>query len=394
MEERMKSRIFYLLAILLPLTLACMTISLFPDKAPVPTVIPALTETIPHEILHFENELVAFDYPAGTKIFAAGDLAFNTYPSVSLGGELAVGLADPTWIHDGTLYSSIGIFRHTLPPGTTLEQVMRVVYKSVPLQNAEEEKQILLDGLAAIRRTYRVASGPLWYTLQDIWLEKDGSILRFSLWVEDYEVDFLSLPGIFLSSLEIKNDLQPFSEKPTPEPTASSTPYPAAQLVQYEDDQLSFNYPRGMVVFRSGDTPSVCFPDIPFRGERLIGLGEPRLLTNGIYYRSIQITRKPMPPGSNLESVVLDVYNQAKAKHPQEPASLASTGPVSAAGQTGFQWAYRVTAGEPTYELRDIWLERSGQLYIISIWTEYTNPDDFWSFQSGAQAMLDSLIIK
>jgi hypothetical protein len=149
-----------------------------------------------------------------------------------------------------------------------------------------------------------------------------------------------------------------------------------------------------MVVFRSGDTPSVCFPDIPFGGERLVGLGEPRLLTNGIYYRSIQITRKPMPPGSNLESVVLDVYDQAQAKYPQEPATLAKTGPVTAAGQTGFQWAYRVTAGEPTYELRDIWLERSGQLYIISVWTEYTNPDDFWSFQSGAQALLDSLIIK
>jgi hypothetical protein len=53
-----------------------------------------------------------------------------------------------------------------------------------------------------------------------------------------------------------------------------------------------------------------------------------------------------------------------------------------------------VAAGEPTYELRDVWLERNDQLYIISIWTEFINPDDFWAFQSGAQALLDSLVIK
>jgi hypothetical protein len=61
---------------------------------------------------------------------------------------------------------------------------------------------------------------------------------------------------------------------------------------------------------------------------------------------------------------------------------------------TGLQWAYRVTAGEPTYELRDILLELDDQIYINSIWTEYTNPDDFWAFQSGAQALLESLAIK
>ena len=387
----MNKRSIINLTILITLTLACTTITLFPTSTPDPT------ETIPPEILHFENELVAFDYPTGTRIFAAGDPAFSTYPYfIQLGGELAVGLADPGWIHNETLFSSIGVFRHTLPSGSSLESVMQTAYTDVPFQNevTEQSGPVTIDGLAAVRKTYRVASGPLCYTLQDIWLEKDGSILRLSLWEETYQDDFRAFADLFLSSLEITDDLPPFTEQPTPAPTASPTPYPAVLLTHYEDNLLSFEYPRGMIVLLSGDTSPACFPEIPFGGERLVGLGEPRFLVNGTYYRSIQITRRPIPPGSNLEAVMLDVYEQAQARFPQEPTTLASTGPVTVAGQTGFQWAYRVTAGEPTYELRDVWLELNDQLYIISIWGEYTNPDDFWAFQSGAQALLDSLIIK
>lgn len=391
----MKKRSIINLTILITLTLACTTITLFSTSTPSPTI------TIPPEILHFENELVAFDYPAGTRIFATRDPAFLRYVGyIRLGGELAVGLANPGWIHNETLFSSIGVFRHTLPAGSSLEQVMQAAYtdaftgQPLPGEVPELSGPVTIDGLAAVQKTNRVASGPLWYTLRDIWLEKDGSILRLSLWEEVYEQDFQPLADLFLSSLHIKDDLPPFTEKPTPEPTASPTPYPAAQLAHYEDNLLSFDYPQGMVVLLSGDAPSAYFPDIPFGGERLVGLGEPRFLVNGTYYRSIQITRRAMPPGSNLEAVLLDVYEQAQARIPQEPATLASTGPVTVAGQTGFQWAYRVTAGETTYEQRDVWLELNGQLYIISIWSEYTNPDDFWAFQSGAQALLDSLIIK
>jgi hypothetical protein len=387
----MKIRFIKFLAFLLPLTLACTTSTFFPPSTP------TISDTIPFEILHFENELVAFDYPAGMMIYAAGDPGFFIYPvGVQLGGELSVGFADPGWLHPNMFHSSIGIFRHTLPPGSSLEQVMQAAYENVNLLNAEDEQRgpVTVDGLAAVRNSFRIASGPNWYTLQDIWLEKDGSILRLSLWEEVSQDDFQAVADLFLGSLDIKDNLPPFTEQPTPAPTASPTPYPSALLAHYDDNLLSFDYPRGMIVLPSGDVPSACFPDIPFGGERLVGLGEPRFLVNGIYYRSIQITRRPMPTGSNLEAVMLGVYEQAQARFPQDPATLASTGPVTVAGWTGFQWAYRVTAGEPTYELRDVWLELNDQLYILSIWSEYTNPDDFWAFQSGAQALLDSLVIK
>jgi hypothetical protein len=384
------------LAILVPLTFACTSITIFPTSTP------DSTQTIIRDILRFENEVVAFDYPAGTRIFTPADSAFSTYPHDSrMGGQLAVGLANPAWISEyGSIHSSIGVFRHSLPPGTSLEQVIQAAYddvftgKPAPVEVPEQSGPVIIDNLTALQRTYRVASGPLWYTLRDIWLEKDASILRISLWQEAYQDDFQELADMFISSLEIKDDLPPFTEQPTAAPTASSTPYPTALLTQFEDKSLVFDYPQGMILLPTGESPSNCFPEIPFGGERLVGLGEPRFLVNGTFYRSIQVTRFPMPAGSNMEEVMLSIYKQARVRYSQEPSTLASTGPVSVAGQTGFQWAYRVAAGEPTYELRDVWLERNDQLYIISIWTEFINPDDFWAFQSGAQALLDSLVIK
>jgi hypothetical protein len=382
-----------LLVILLPLSFACSTITTVPTSPPNPTV------SISPEILRFENELVAFNYPAGIRIFSAGEPGFNTYPEgIEPGGELAIGLGASGWSHEisEVFFSSIGVFRHALPPGSTLEQVMLSAYENIYLGNATDEQDgpVTIAGQAALQKTYRIASGPLWYTIQDIWLEKDGSILRFSLWKEDYQDDFQPVADLFLNSLEIKEDLPPFTGQVAPTPTASPTPYPAALLDLFEDNLISFEYPRGMILLSSGNPIPACFPEISFGGQRLVGLGEARFLVNDKFYRSIQITRRSIPSGSNLEAVMLDVYDQAQANHPQEPSTLASTGPVTVAGQAGIQWAYRVTAGEPTYELRDIWLERDDQLYIISIWSEYTNPDDFWAFQSGAQALLDSLVIK
>ena len=104
---------FILLAIVLSLTAGCATYTF----SPTPTSPPPG---------HFENNLVAFNYPAGARIFAAGDPTFNPYSNFyKLGGKLVVGLANPNWMDDhGILFSSIGIFRHTLPASSSLANVM------------------------------------------------------------------------------------------------------------------------------------------------------------------------------------------------------------------------------------------------------------------------------
>ena len=124
------------------------------------------------------------------------------------------------------------------------------------------------------------------------------------------------------------------------------------------------------------------------------GLGDPKLSGFDRYYRSIRIFRQSMPPGSNLEAIMLDAYRQAEARYPRSNGVMDATGPVTVAGLSAYQWTYRVYSGEPAYELRDVWVPSGDGLFIISIWTEYTNPDDFAAFQAGAEAFLKSLRIK
>lgn len=383
------------LALLAALLLACNAIAGLATPTSTPTALPSASPT--PEILHFENEFVAFDYPAGMRIFTANKTAFNTYPFfIQLGGEFIIGMANPIWIKLDTLYSSIGIFRHLLPSDSTLDEIMQISYKDVPLQNivADGSGPITIDGLAAYQKTYRVASGPLWYTLRDIWVEKEGGILRLSIWKEDYAMDFEPTAEMFINSIEIKDNLPPLQVKPTTEPTSSPTPVPASMLLHFENDVVAFDYLKGMTLFFNNNPAFVCYPSIDLGGEMVAGLGDPRFLNFDTYFRSIRITRRPIPTGSNLEALFLETYQQAEEKFPQKPGILDARGKITIDGLTAIQKSYRVYSGEPAYELRDIWTQKGDEIFILSIWTEYTNPDDFAAFQSSAEVFINSLRIK
>jgi hypothetical protein len=230
--------------------------------------------------------------------------------------------------------------------------------------------------------------------MHDIWLEKDNSILRISFWEEVYEENFKTTAELVRNSLEIQDHLPPFIEKPTPVPTASPTPYPATLLKHFENSFVSFDYPQELVIFQSGDTPSACFPDFQLGSELVVGLGAPKFLDRGQYYRSIRVFRLAMPPGSNLESIFMEAYRPIEKKYLPEPGVLNLSVRITIDGLTALQKTYRITSGEPSYELRDIWIQKDNQIFILSIWSVYTNPDDFSLFQSGADAFLNSLVIR
>ena len=383
------------------LTNACNIVSFLPEFTPTPPLFP--TTTLQPEILHYENELVAFDYPAGMEIFATGDPAFHTSPfGVELGGELSVGLANPSWMiwnYGSLLLSSIGVFHHELPLGSSLEFVMQTAYstayinKPVPEEIPELSGPVTIDGLVALRRTYRVPAGPSLDILQDIWIEKDGSILRLSLWKEPFQDDFQSIADLFLNSLNVKDELPPFSERPTPTPTTTPTPYPSTLLKHFENDIVSFDYPQELVILQPGNPHSACFPDYLLGGKSIVGLGDPKFIDFDTYYRSIRINRLSIPSGDNFELIYMKSYHPMEKKYNLEPGVLALPSKIDVGGWTALQKTYRITSGEPTFELRDIWIPKGDQIYILSIWTVYTNPEDFFQFQSGAEALIKSLVL-
>jgi hypothetical protein len=181
-----------------------------------------------------------------------------------------------------------------------------------------------------------------------------------------------------------------------PRPTSSArlTATRVSRLLHFEDDRLVFDYPAGMKVFKAGDAAFHVYPDIQLGGELLAGLGDPKFSGYGRYYRSISLYRRQLPPGSDLDALMLETYRLAAEHYPPNNGLLNFSGPLTVTGLPAVQKAYRVYSGEPAYELRDIWIQREDELFILAIWTEYTNPEDFAAFQAGAESLLASLVIK
>jgi hypothetical protein len=403
MNTRPSCQSAILIALVIVFTIACNALTPFfkPTPSPLP-IIPTATP-VP-KILHFENDMVAFDYPAGLVVFNAADPAFIPYPSsLRLGGQLVAGLADPDEIgNDGTLYRTLGIFRQPIPPDSNLESVMETAYS--PIQRTkgylDATGPVKLAGLPAYQQTYSYfdygTRSP--YEMRDIWTEKDNMIFRVSAWTPPHNPEsfaaFQSLADKIINSLVIKDNLPPILETPTPEPTPSPTPFPASMITHFENDVVAFDYLKTMKVHTANDTAFQCYPDFQLSGELIVGLGDPNFTGFDNYYRSIRIFRQQIPAGSNLEAIMLDAYREAEKKLPQENGILNANGPITVDGLSAVQRTYRVYSGEPAYEMRDIWLQKDNELFILAIWTEYTNPDDFAAFQAGADVLLESLRIK
>jgi hypothetical protein len=369
------------------LAIACNSVTLFPKPTP--------------SLLHFENDFVAFDYPAGMKIFNAADPAFTPYPTNQLGGQLVAGLADPAEFGNyGHMYRTVGFFRHSIPSGSNLEQVMEAAYRPVDRREGAVDANgpVTLAGLPAYQQTYRIYGGETYYELRDIWAEKDGVIFRVSIWTAYHNPNlfaaFQSLADKILDSLIIKGNLPPLVETPTSAPTLTPTPFPAAMLRHFENNVVAFDYLEGLNVYEAGKATFQCYPDFQLGGELVVGLGDPKFIKSDHHHRSIRIFSEKMPPGSNLEFVMYEAYLLPQVKFPHKQGVVNATGVVTVTGLSAYQWTYQVHSGEAAYELRDVWIPKDGELFIISIWTEYTNPEDFAVFQAGADLLLNSLHLK
>jgi hypothetical protein len=400
MNTRSNHYLAILMASTILLTIACNTVTLF--SKPTPSPLP--TATMEPKLLHFENDIVAFDYPAGMKVFTAADPAFIPYPlNIHLGGQLVAGLADPAEIgNNGYMYRTLGIFRHTILPGSNLEKVMEEAYKPMVRTTGyvDATGPVKLAGLPAYQQTYSYfdSGSQAPYELRDIWTEKDAVIFRVSIWTPPHNPEnfaaFQSLTDKIINSLVIKDNLPSILETPTPEPTASATPFPASMLLHFENDVVAFNYLKGMKIYSARDSTFQCYPDFQLGGEMVAGMGDPQFIGFGTYYRSIRIFRQQIPAGSNLEAIMLEAYRVAEGHFQQNNGILNANGPITVSGLSAVQRTYRVYSGEPAYEMRDIWIQRDNEIYIIAIWTEYTNPNDFAAFQAGADVFLESLHIK
>ncbi len=169
-----------------------------------------------------------------------------------------------------------------------------------------------------------------------------------------------------------------------PLPTATTEP----RFLHLDNGQVAFDYPEGMQLYAAGDPAFVTYP-IQLGGELVADVADPHFIYSGkVVARFIALFRQPLPSGSNVEQVMQKAYGEQLI----QKGVLNADGPVTLAGLPAVQKTYRVYSGEPAYDMRDIWFGVNGQIYRLSIWTQFTNTEDFRAFQSTADALIESLL--
>jgi hypothetical protein len=157
---------------------------------------------------------------------------------------------------------------------------------------------------------------------------------------------------------------------------------------------VAFDYPLELIVHQAADKAYVVYPDYRLAGELVVGLGDPQFLTFDKYHRSISIYKMEVPKGGSIELIWMEAYNKIQDKYKPQESTFGRPTLTNVNGYDAMQRTYRIYSGEPAYELRDLWLQRESAGYLISIWTIYTNPEDYARFQAGAEALLDSVVFK
>ena len=401
MKYRLARTLVLFAALMIFLGTAC---SLSPSQGePVGIAAPKPTPTTPPATLHYQDDSFAFDYLENWKIYPPGDPAFLLMlDEIQPPGERVVGLSDPA--RSGSLQSlvsAIAIYRYAAVPEAEMEGFLQNAYQEVypPYGYEEDPEPLLVDGIPTIQKIYTLYAGEPAYRMHDLWFQEGDALFRLTV-LQDYhnpedEAAFNDQVKIVLDSLKVADVLPPLVMVPTMTPTPAPTPYPPSLLMHYEDDAVAFDYPLELKAFGAGaDAAYAVYPDYHLAGELMVGLGDPQFLTFDKYHRSISISEMEVPPGSSIELLWMEAYQNIEEKyHPQE-STIERPSLVNVNGYDAMQKSYRIYSGEPAYELRDLWMQKENRGFLISIWTIYTNPQDYERFQAGADALLDSIVFK
>lgn len=176
----------------------------------------------------------------------------------------------------------------------------------------------------------------------------------------------------------------------TPAPTSGADP----SLLHYEDQWLALDYPRGWNIHLPDDASFKWHPPVALEGDLVVGIGDSQYRFNKTYIRFFRILRRLQCACDNVQTVMDESYQSLNLRYPLAESVYKSPEAIVVSGISSPQKSYRIFWGEPAYDLRDIWVRSGENLYIISISTRWSNPEDLAAFEAVADAIVRSIVIK
>jgi hypothetical protein len=93
-----------------------------------------------------------------------------------------------------TFSRSARIGKKDLPPGSNLKQIYDQTYRTSMMQeyfvsHLRSERNITVNGLAALEKIYQRPHGEPWYSMRDVWVAQGTQIYVLSCWTTPNDLD-------------------------------------------------------------------------------------------------------------------------------------------------------------------------------------------------------------
>jgi len=152
----------------------------------------------------------------------------------------------------------------------------------------------------------------------------------------------------------------------------------------FENDEISFDYPGGWRTFSEVWSTWEPQRDPSLDAEEIVGV-----VASG-FSRSVRIERRELPSGSSLKDVYEQTYQNTWISE-YATSHAISEGTITVDGVTAYEKVYQRPHGEPWYQMREVWLEKGGRVYILSCWAK---PGQFDEAQEEFNLIIESFHVK
>lgn len=161
---------------------------------------------------------------------------------------------------------------------------------------------------------------------------------------------------------------------------------PGGAFRRFENGEILFEYPRDWESFAQIWTDFKPGHDVELDADLVVGVADTG--TAVVFERfttSVRVLSREMPADSSLGEVVEQAYRDMSI----EEAISEDTTAVD--DVTAYEWVYLKFYGERLYRFREVWLEKGGQIYIVSC---RSTPDAVDEAEEDFNAIIGSFHVK
>lgn len=161
----------------------------------------------------------------------------------------------------------------------------------------------------------------------------------------------------------------------------------------FENNEIVFAYPESWVNSADFWPPTFRFNyeysyDHDLDAQEVAFFIDPDSSTpNEKYTTWVKIEKKPIPSDSSLKNEFNKIYNNNFSSY----KIISNQSLRLGMNTTAYEIVYQKYLGEQLYQVRDVWQEKNGTIYIITCWTLHSNHQ---KAQGYFQKVINTLHIK